>query len=60
MTSSVGLAPGMYKGFPGDSDIFLVQVQKLWIRGWPGPETVSTALLRNRERDWASRPSAEQ
>ena len=36
-------------GFPGDFDIYLVYVQKLWIREWAGPETVLMAFHRNRE-----------
>lgn len=53
LTSAVGLAPGIDKGSPGDSDVSRIQVQKLWLRGWAGPETVPTALLRKKERDWA-------
>ena len=36
-------------GFPGDFDIYLVCVQKLWIREWACPETVLMAFHRNRE-----------
>ena len=36
-------------GFPEDFDIYLVCVQKLWIREWAGPETVLMAFHWNRE-----------
>lgn len=47
--SAIGLAPGIYMGFPGDFDIYLIYVQKLWIREWARPETVLMAFHRNRE-----------
>ena len=47
--SAIGLAPGIYMGFPGDFDIYLVYVQKLWVREWACPETMLMAFHRNRE-----------
>lgn len=53
--------PGTWSlgGFPRDSDVPLVQCQRLWIRGWGGSETMSVVTLRKREME-AGYPGPQQ